>query len=513
MTYNESGNMKALSLHIALLVCFVLGSALPAQAQQADTTSKEVDILNADSLAQFERNNLRIRELTGNVRLLQDDVFLWADRVTQYLSLDEILLIGDVLIVQENDSLFADSVRYFTHLKEGIAQGNVRLSDGEVQVFAPSARHFTDQKYTIFNQNVRLIDSLTVLTSRNGEYFSDDKRAEFFGDVVLEENRTYLEADSVTYYRETEISLGYGDVFIERIGEEEGARADSTTRTFLFGEYAYNDNRSGYSKIENNVLLLQVREDSTGSEVDSLVMKASMMEAIREDSLQRLIAIDSVQIWQQEFAAVADSAVYDRISREAFPLHEENRLFKAPMAWFDTYQVSGDTLRATARDGQIDTLRVRQNAFAAYEDTTTMRINQLTGQHLTGLFEQDSLKSLTVGPQAESIYFRKNSENDQLGATKTSGDRIRLLFEGNELASIRGYSGIQGAYYDGGLIPEPFELTGFQWIPERRPSKMGLLQDRRRLDRLHKLLDKDQRISTRQEEGPLPLRVAQENDK
>ena len=317
---------------------------------------------------------------------------------------------------------------------------------------------------------MRLVDSLTVLTSRNGEYFSEEKRAEFFGDVVLEENRTYLEADSVTYFRDTEVSLGYGNVFIERIGGDEEAEQDSTTRTFLFGHYAYNDNRNGYSRMQDDVLLLQIRVDSTSTESDSLLMKAATMEAIREDSLQRLIAVDSVRIWREDFAAIADSAVYDRISISESPLFEENRLYNSPIAWFDNYQLSGDTLRATARDGHIDSLLVRQNSFAAYDDSTTSRINQLKGQHLTGLFEQDSLKSLTVGPQAESIYFRMSSEKQQLGATKTTGDQIRLFFKGNELTSIRGYSGLEGTYYDGSLIPEPFQLDGFQWVPESRPK-------------------------------------------
>ena len=119
-------------------------------AEEGDSTSKRVDILYAENLKRFERNNLPIREWSGAVRLRQEEVYLWADLVTEYLSLDEILLKGNVLIVQESDSLFADSVLYYTGLKEGIAQGNVRLSDGEVEVFAPRAHYYTEEKHTSF---------------------------------------------------------------------------------------------------------------------------------------------------------------------------------------------------------------------------------------------------------------------------------------------------------------------------------------------------------------------------
>ncbi len=488
-------------VYIQFIVALVLSGALlgfgrnttPARNGDdwfvaADTNEKIVKFLNSDKFSRSIVNGEPIQVFEGNVIMNQPDekdtLYLWAHRVIRYEMRNEVLLIGNVLIVQHNDSLSADSVRYFSSPKKGIANGNVRLSDGEVQVFAPAALHFFDDKHTIFDHNVRLVDSATVLTSLDGEYFADEKRAEFYGNVVLQEDNTYLESDSITYYRETEISLGYGNVFIERIGgDEEGAAADSTTRTFLFGHHIYNDNQSGYSRMIGNALLFQLRQDSAGAETDSLIMIAHAMEVIRDDSLQRLIAIDSVQIWRKDFSARADSAVYDRISLENTPLQEENRLFESPMAWFDSYQLTGDTLRATAFDGHIDSLFVLSNAFAADEDSTTQRINQLKGKNLVGLFEQDSLKSLTVGPQAQAIYF-KVGDDDQLGGIKTSGDRIALRFKNNDLDEIGVYSGIEGDYYDGALIPDPFQLDGFSWQPEKRPTEAGLLQNETRLDRI-----------------------------
>lgn len=457
----------------------------------ASSRADTVHILGADNVTRSVRDGLPIQELTGNVRIRQEEVYLWADKVTRFLSLDESLLEGNVIIAQKGDTLFSDKVRYDSNLKIGHATGNVRLSDGEVLVFAPSAIYYSEEKRTIFDENVRLVDSVTVLTSLNGEYFSEEKRAEFFGEVVLEEDRTYLESDSVSYYRETEISEGYGSVFIERIGDnEEGseARVDSTTRTFLFGDYVYNDNQTGYSRIEGDALLIQLRKDSLGIDSDSLLMKAASMEAIRKDSLQRLIAVDSVKIWRSDFSALADSAVYDRISMDSIPVFEENRLFNEPLAWFESYQLSGDTLRATARDGRIDTLFVRTNAFAAFQDTVTNRINQLKGQHLLGLFEQDSLRTLRVGPQAEWIFFRKKDEGE-IGAAKTSGDRIRLDFARGELDAISVYEGIQGEYYVGSLIPEPFELSGYRWLPELKPGVTSLLSDTTRIQRLRRKLN------------------------
>lgn len=471
---------------VVVVWCGLIPPAAFAQSEAEpltprDTTEKQVDILQADRLSRAVFDDQPVQILEGAVRLRQEQTDLWADRVVRYLEQDRVLLTGRVMIVERGDSLRADSIVYNTRLKQGQATGRVHLTDGDVQVYAPSALYYADQKRTDFDREVRLVDSLTVLTSRGGQYYSDEKRAEFYNDVVLDEDRTHLEADSITYFRETEVSIGRGNVFVQRLGGGEGvADADTLSQSFLFGAYAFNDNRSGYSRIEGDALLVQFRRDSTGADTDTLLMRALKLDAIREDSLQRLIAVDSVRVWQRTFAAVADSSVYDRISREGRPLREENRFFVRPMAWYEQYQLSGDTLRATATAGSIDSLFIRENAFAAQEDTSVSRIHQLRGQHLTGLFRSDSLRSLTVGPTAESIYYRNDGEGAVDGAMRASGDTIVLRFASNELKRLSIVSGTQNVYYAASLIPSPFELEGFAWRPELRPAKDTLLDAERR---------------------------------
>ena len=424
----------------------------------------------ADKLTRTVRDGFPVQELEGNVRLSQNETLLRARKVTRYLTKDEILLDGNVIIIEDTDSIFADRVLYDTERKIGYAVGNVRLSDGEVEVLSESSTYFNNEKRALFEDPVRLIDSLTVLTSLEGEYFSDERRAEFFKEVVLEEDQTYLEADSVTYFRETEISYGYGNVAIERRGSDSDTldSSEASVRTFLFGDYAFNDNQIGYSLIEGNAFLFRIQMDSLGAPADSLLIQAASLESFQVDSLQRLIAVDSVKIWRDVFSAVSDSAVYDRLEVDEGTFYEENRLFKGPIAWFDAYQLSGDSLVATSVNGRIDSLFTYQNTFVAHEDSATNKINQLKGENLAGHFEQDSLKNLVVGPQAETIYY-KQEEEGQVGAIKASGDQVRLNFKENEIEKITFTSGVQGEYYDSALIPNPFELAGFNWLINLKP--------------------------------------------
>lgn len=474
---------------LLVLAFVVLTGWLPARAQdttQTDTVKvRLVEILNADLLTRSIENGEEVRSLSGNVRLRQDSTDLWADRATQYVAREEIHFEGNVQIIDKGDSLSSARIRYDSRNKVGYAEGDLRLADGEVEVFAPSGTYFVDEKRSRFDEGVRLVDSTAVLTSRAGEYFSDEKRAEFYEDVMLVEERTTLSADSVTYYRDTEVSLARGNVFIHRIGGQDSeSPPDSLVRTLLFGHEAYNDNRQSYSKITGNPLLVQLREDSTTAEVDTLVVRADVLEASRVDSLERLIAVGSVQAWQKEFAARADSLVVDRITLPDSTEKEDVRLFRNPIAWFKESQVTGDTLFYRTTPGGADSLFAFPNAFVARYDSALARIHQIKGRTLVGTLRDDTLRTMEVGPNAELIYYLTNKEDQADGAVRTSADRIVFYFNGGELTRTSVLGRTEGTYYPEDLIPDQFELTGFLWVPENRPTREGLLDDERVRERL-----------------------------
>lgn len=460
-------------------------------AADTDTTAPKRALVMGDSLMQREENGEVVQFYVGHVEGQQDSTTLFADWAKRFVAREQVLLTGDVLIVDQGDSLFADTVFYDERNKIGRARGHVRLSDGEVVARAPSGLYFIDEKKARFSEGVTLNDSTAEITSRTGLYWTEEKRAELEGDVRLQAERTYMEADSLTYFRETEISIARGTVFIERLGGE--ADADSTIRTLLFSQWAYNDQQAGLSCIRGRPLLVQLRQDSTGAEVDTLVIQALRLEALEQDSVRRLVAVDSVQVWQADLAAVADSVVYERLTPPADTLRadtlaaersEETRLYRGPILWVGEAQISGDTIRVKGQGNQIDSLFVRQRAFVAQRDSVTGRIHQVKGQHLLGLFYGDSTRTFIAGPNAETIYFRHDDEDRPDGGLQVSGDQAIFRFRGEEPEEILFPGEPQGAYYSESLLPNPFQLDGFRWLPERRPAKAALLRDERVLQRL-----------------------------
>ena len=577
------------------LFLVVVGTAVPADAQRqpepppGDTAqADDRALVNADSLSALERGGERIQELFGDVRVRQDTTRLQSNYALRYLNRDEFLFTGDVVIYERGDTLQADTVRYNKRTKVGRAWSNVRLTDGEVVVRAPRATYYTGEKRSVFPDSVTLIDSTRVLRAQSGTYWSNARRAEFQGNVRLDDPETHLESDSLTYYRDQERSIARGDVFIRRVGTDADAPTDTTARTYLFGQWADNQEQARYSLVRGRALLVRVRLDSTGTPQDTLLVRGRRLEAYRADTHRRLIAVDSVRIWEQDLAAVADSAVYDRIvatgpldtlgtprpipgpsapslpasvqeqsptttdttertepsasiqgarpdtgratpetppdtsarspaspkadaptdstaadSVEApsarkesggrppvaradslLPL-EETRLYRAPVTWFERSQVWGDSIRVRSARRRIDTVFVRQRAFAAQRDSVLDRIQQLKGRHLTAYFVDNALRRLTAGPNALAIRFLKTGEGTLKGAARVSGDRIVLRFRDGEVRRTSVLGGVESTYYrTPETVPTPFHLDGFQWTPERRPTKDQLLRPARIRERL-----------------------------
>lgn len=507
------------------LIVLLLG-AMPAAAQE----SRLVTIVNADSVAGAVVDGERLRTLLGRVHLRQDSTDLRARRATQFLDRDEILFEGEVEIADGADTLNAREVTYNSRTRVGNAVGDVRLADAEAELFSRSVTYFrtqqraafdepvrlvereggavltsdrgtyrTDTKEAFFEGDVQLVDSTTTLTSHRGRYGTEDKRADFSGDVrLVRPPDTRLDADSLTHYRDTEVSYASGNVRIERFGgaEEGAAEADSTRRTLLFGGTAFHDERARFSRVERDPLLVRLQTDSTGV-TDTLLVRADVLEASQPETwdgqplpagatLQRLVARRDVRLVGPQLAAVADSAVFDRVEFEdslaaASPVEDVVRLFREPVAWMHQRgsavytEVSGDSIIVSARGESVDSVRVLGSAFTARPDSALGRVHQIRGRQLLALFAEDSLRWIKVWPNAEAVYFRADAGGALEGAVRFSADSLAFRFRGDDLRDVRGVRGIEGTYYDAGLIPEPLRLDGFRYAPERRPRRLSLL--------------------------------------
>jgi lipopolysaccharide export system protein LptA len=521
------------------LALLALAATAPARAQEGPRT-QVVTIVNADSVAGEVVGGERVRRLIGRVHLRQDSTDLRAQRATQYLDRDQIVFEGNVSIADPSDTLRARRITYDSVRRVGRAQGGVTLSDAEAVIVSDSlvffrterraefqapvrlveregggvltsrrGTYFTSRKEAFFEEDVRLEDSTSVLTSARGRYGTEDKRAEFSGEVRLAHQRsTRLRADTLTHWRDTERSEARGNVVVLRFGGREDpegaapdAAPDTTRRTLLFGGLAFHDERAAYSRVERgwtpaDPLVARLSTDE-GGVTDTLLVQATLFEAFQPEALEdralppgatleRLIGRGDVRQAGAQLGAVADSVVVDRVSFEGdlLPVQDEVRLFREPVAWLNARgssvytQLTGDTLRLTARGEALDSLHALGRAFAIRPDSALARENHLRGQRMLALFREDSLRALRVWPSAEALLFRADSLGRLEGAVQVSADSLSLRFRGEEVERISGVRGIEGQYLEAGLVPADLRLEGPPFAPERRPTRTALLAGR-----------------------------------
>ena len=478
-----------------------------------------VEILSADNFDGTSGESGDVVELVGNVQLRQDTTDLRSDRAVYYQTLGEVVLTGSVEIVSGQDTLTADVVEYDSNTKVAEARGAVRIGDGESTLFAPFVTYDSQAEVSAFEGGGRILHESAVITAPSGTYSSarrfarldgpvvledssgtltadrgtydvDVRRADFAGDVAIRRPDASVDADSVVYFRRTERARGYGRVVLEQIGTggagsngSEGAPADSTRRTFLFGELLLFDGDDETASMRGDdraePLLVTLRADS--ARVDTTVLRAPRIDAARlvvgADTSTVLTAAGGARLWGQRLAAVADSARFVRSRLPDSTEVDRLALFgpPRPSVWADGAQLTGDTLRARTLDGAVDSLSVLGTAFAARLDSTLGRLQQIAGRQMAGLFDGDALRRLSVWSNAQAITFRANAAGQLDGAYEVSADSMAFLFRESELRDVLIYRGIESTAYGGQNAPESARLPGFAYAADGAPTKAGLL--------------------------------------
>ena len=521
----------------AVLHAVILALLVPAAAAQTRT----VEILNADLVTVETDSAGIVRRLDGNVRLRQDTTLLSARAAVYDEARNTVTLRGGVRVVSGRNTLTAEEVLYRSDTRVAEATTSVRVDDGVSTLLAPEATHDTRTEVSTFSGGgrilhrgavitspagtysagtrvarmsgpVRLVDSTSVLTAARGTYDARVQRADFAGAVRLARPDARLHADSLVYFRRTERARAYGQVALERIGEgrEAGTRAgeapaDSSRRTFLFGEelltdgqaetaQARGETRSGRPRRDPLLVTLQGRADGG---VDTTLVRAPRLDALRTvfrtaagaDTVQTLVAWAapgdgtpgeaSVRLVDARLAAVADSAHLDRRPLRDGGTADRLGLFGTarPSAWADGAQLTGDTLTVASRAGRVDTLLVVGRAFSARVDSTVGRVQQIAGGRMQAFFEGDSLRRLAVWPTAEAFTYRSEGPETArrlAGADRLSADSLAIVLAGGVVREVRGYGGIAGTTYGPRIVPDA-RLPGYTFTPDAAPTRAALL--------------------------------------
>lgn len=400
-----------------LLLCIIMiAAARPAIGQ----SEKLIVIENADSLVARVIENEQARELIGNVRFSQERVRVSCDKAVQFTQSGNVQLAGNVVII-----------------------------DDSVTMQFPRGMYYRNERRAVAHDSVRLYDGRMTLTARYGDYLIEPKRAFFRRDVVAKDNESTLYADSMTYFRSESRTVAHGRVRIE-------SHEDNVT---IKGGHFEAFQSESYNRMTQRPILVQFDTSAATGEIDTLVVRSKVMESYG-DTVRRLVATDSVEMIRTEMSAVAGKAQF-------FTSGDSILLRKAPVIWYESTQISGDSINIYLEKRKLRLVHVMGSCMAISRSDSLglVRYDQLTGEEMFLRFGQDGMESIDVNDRAISVYhlYEDSLAN---GLNKTSGDRIVLEWDQKKLSSIRIYGGVEGDYFPENMVlgrEKDFALPGFAW--------------------------------------------------
>jgi hypothetical protein len=222
------------------------------------------------------------------------------------------------------------------------------------------------------------------------------------------------------------------------------------------------DQRTQFSRMTVNPVLIQI-DTSGGAIPDTLVVKSLIMEAYR-DSSKRMLAIDSVHLAGREIAGLSGYA-------EFFSRGDSIILRRAPVVWYQDTQVSGDSLHIYLLRRKLHRVSVSGNAVAVSQSDSLHpgKYDQMIGETMHMVFEEQALRSIVVNTQAIGLYHLYDDTTAN-GLNKISGDKIEMKFSEKKLNSITVVGGVEGQYFPENLVfgkEEEYAIPGARWRSDR----------------------------------------------
>ncbi|MEK6570382.1 MAG: OstA-like protein [Bacteroidota bacterium] len=409
--------------HIGVLsavnLLFVCATHLAGQSKE----EKPIVLTHADSLVGKVVNGETVREVSGNVEFVQENVVVRCDRAVHYPGRNYAELYGHISLIRDT-----------------------------VTLTAPRGTYSGEKRQAFGFDGVRLWNKRVALTAREGEYLVDEKTAYFKKQVKVVDSTTTITGDELTYYEKEHKSIVTGDVKV----------VNSRDNTTMYGRFLEHLDDRKYSKMLQAPKFVQVDTSSSGK-IDTLVIISREMESY-EDSLRRFIAIDSVQLVRGDLSGKCGMGVY-------YPDKDVVDLRMEPIIWYEESQVTGDSVYIQLRKRRLDRVFVYGNAYAISQSDSLHenRFDQMTSQKMILYFSDSKLDHIEAEGTAVSLYFLYD-QGVPNGVNKASGDRIFVYSRNGRAESIKVVGGTEGKYYPENLVAgseESYNLLGFRWRTDR----------------------------------------------
>ena len=423
---------------VFLLLVLAGGLLLPATGPLRAQPRSLLRVLAADRLEGRVVGDMDIRELVGNVRLQQDNVFISCDRATQNITRNSAQLHGNVVITQDTLTFRTEYGTYDGDTRTASSNRGIYINDGHMILRAETGSYRAGTKIAEFLSHVTVEDSAAVITSTRMHYLRDSALVIAWDDVRIrfKDENAWITTDSVRHYSDLKLSYFYTHPMFWQIDTVAAGDEEDTLRV---------------------------------PDLDTLSIVADRMEA-RRDSSNVFLTEGDVRIVRGALAAKAAEARFLRA--DSLMVLRGN-----PILWYDQNQITGDSIAAHVAGSALRALDVEGRAFSIARskpgETDSLyppgRFDQTKGRRIHMDFLEKKPTRIRVEETAISLYYLYD-ESKLNGVRRESSDLIVIDFEDGVVKTIRSLRGVEGTYYPEKYVTgneATYNLEDFEWREDR----------------------------------------------
>jgi lipopolysaccharide export system protein LptA len=468
----------------------------------------EIEIIHAD-LYGFERNGEKFQQLTNNVVVRQGNVFLYCDSALKNDTRNVMDAFGNVKL-QQGDSftVTGDYLHYDGNTRLATLKQNVILRQTDFTLKTEELDYDTKTRNGYYPVHGVLVNKENTLTSETGYYSESTKWSYFKKNVVLVNKDYIIHCDTLKYNNRTSVAYFPGFTTITKIqdtttitcyngwydrengnsrfsdrvkitaprqvlfcdsmewnNEKERGEAfrniylvDTSNKLTVNGDYGFYDRKNQLTKVSDKAIASQqMDKDTLHIHADTLYYYSDTAGGTR------IYGYHKVKIFKPGMQSLSDSIYYSYRDSVMY-------CYIKPVIWFDSTQLTADTIIIRFRNKKADQLQMRANSFIISKEDS-LRFNQIRGKNVNGFFKDNNLSLVKVFKDGECVYYVRNEAKAYIGVNKIKCENMDIYLDSNQVSSVNYKANPEGTLYPIlDLSPKELQLKGFQWKEALRPK-------------------------------------------
>ena len=351
--------------------------------------------------------------------------------------------------------------------RDQVATADTMFYNGKTKEITLQGNAFSKDSIRQATANRILYNRETEISQLEGNAFYKDDKQQVKSDTVLVngKTKTYATRGRSNIVNGSQILQADFVDFIDSMGIAKGSVLwqDTAAKTTIRCENMAYDQRKDYIKASGKrpILTSLIDNDTLWLRADTIIsFKANLT-----DSAQTMLAYFNVKTYKSNFQSTCDSLSFTETDSTF-------RLFKNPIVWQDTSQMTADTMRILLKDKKIERVFMKNNALII-NSRDEVYYNQIKGRQITAFFEGDNIRRMFTEGNAESVYYALDDKNAYVNANKVDCSEMMIYFGDNKVDKIKFYTQPKAK-----ALPmkttnhDEIKLKGFRWEIKRRPKSV-----------------------------------------